>query len=69
MMTVPQRNLITIHEDLPHLEVDKLLANICRTAEIQKVTAQFMDFALIRMIAAASVAEARFFVRSAAWSS
>jgi hypothetical protein len=36
-----------------------MLANICRTAEILKAAAQLMDFALIRMIAAGSVAEAR----------
>jgi len=58
MMTVPQKNLIQLHGEMSHVQVDQMLANICRTTEILKVAAQFMDFALARRIAAGSVAEA-----------
>jgi hypothetical protein len=58
-MTSPQSALEGIHEDIPHAEVDTMMANICRTAEILKFAGQFMDLALIRLVAAATAVEAR----------
>lgn len=60
MMAVPQRNLLQIHEEvMTESQVDQMMANICRTAELLKIAASFMDLSLIRLIAAGSVAEAR----------